>query len=264
MDRRSEMNEKSDDGTRRCFVARAIAALSLLILVADALPAQSDDFGMWYTISAEKKINKKWSVDIDTDFRTRNDSKTADRWTIGIGTSYKICKNLKAAASYTFLVDNNREKITYNDDGAFNNWRPSDWGTRHSLTLSLTGSIDIGRFSFSLRERWQYIYRPERTTERFDFDNGWWEDTKVRGKGKNVLRSRLKADYNIPKCKVDPYAMMELFNAWNLTKTRYTAGIEWKATKKHSFDMSYCYQNSSKSDDEGDIHYLCIGYKFKF
>lgn len=258
------MNKRRIGRALLCRIARATAIALLLVAAPVVLPAQSDDFGMWYTISAEKKIDKKWSVGIDADFRTRNDAKTADRWTVGVGASYKICKHLKASASYTLLVDNNAEKITYNDDGAYNNWRPSYWGTRHSVTLSLIGSVDVGRFSFSLRERWQYIYRPERTTDRFDFDNVWWEDTKVRGKGRNVLRSRLKVDYNIPKCKVDPYAAVELFNSWKIDKTRYRVGVEWKVTKKHAFDLSYCYQDSSKSDDDIDIHYMCIGYKFKF
>lgn len=228
--------------------------------------AQSDDFGMWYSLTAEKKLSRKWSVDVEGEFRTRNDAKTADRWSIGVDGEYKITRWLKASAGYTLLYDNNPEKISYNDDGSYNNWRPSYWGLRHRVAVSLAGSVDAGRFSFTLRERWQYTYRPEKTVDRYDFDNVWWEEKTVKSKSRHVLRSKLKIDYNIPKCKVDPYVDVELFNAWELQKVRYTVGVDWKLTKKHVFGLSYHYQDVNGDDDDNDVnsHILGLSYKFKF
>lgn len=90
---------------------------------------------------------------------------------------------VKVAAAYSLLYDNNKEKITWNPDGNYNNWRPSYWGVRHRFSFSVTGNVDIGRLKLSLRERWQYTYRPSKITERYDFDNAQWETTEVRGKG---------------------------------------------------------------------------------
>lgn len=240
-----------------------LAAVMLSPIVANA---QSDDFGMWYSLTAEKKLSKKWSIDVEGDFRTRSDSKTADRWSIGLDAEYKIAKWLKASAGYTLLYDNNPEKITYDDDGEYKKWRPSYWGLRHRFAVSLAGSVDYGRFSFTLRERWQYTYRPEKTTERYDFNDAQWEDKAVKGKGRNVLRSKLKVDYNIPKCKVDPYVDVELFNSWALQKIRYTVGIDWKLTKKHIFGLTYHYQDVNADDDDNDVdsHIIGLSYKFKF
>ncbi|MBR1542931.1 MAG: DUF2490 domain-containing protein [Bacteroidaceae bacterium] len=237
----------------------ALAALPLSVSAQDS----DDDFGIWTSIGAEKKINKKLSVEAEAEFRTRNSSKTADRWTGSIDVSYKIFPWLKASGGYKFIYNNNQEKITYHTDGSYNNWRPSFWGTRHRFHIDLTGDIDLGRFNLSLRERWQYTYRPEATTTRYDFDNSKWEDTTVSGKGKNVLRSRLQAKYNIPHSKITPYANVELFNAWSLQKVRYTLGADWKLSKQHEIGAYYRYQHVN-DDDEPNGHILGLSYKFKF
>jgi len=247
-------------------IAATVALTSVLLVWTTEARAQHDDFGVWTSVSAEKDFGKKWSIGAEGEFRTRNDSRTADRWTIGFDGSYKIVKGLKLGAAYSLLYDNNHESITRHEDGSLNNWRPSYWGLRHRFSVSLTGSVGIGRMKLSLRERWQYTYRPEKTTERYDFDNGYWEDTSVRGKGKNVLRSRLKIEYDIARCKIDPYADVELFNAWSLQKTRYTVGAEWKIKKKHTVGLYYRYQSVNAEDDDNDVgeHILGLNYNFKF
>ncbi|MBQ5377598.1 MAG: DUF2490 domain-containing protein, partial [Prevotella sp.] len=65
----------------------------LALLVTMMLPmnmfAQKDDFGMWFTVGAEKKINTKWSVGVEAEYRTRNKVKTPERWSFGVDGSYK-------------------------------------------------------------------------------------------------------------------------------------------------------------------------------
>ncbi len=240
--------------------------LTILLMLLPATAMAQDDFGVWYSAGAEKKIDKRWSVGVEAELRTRNDSRTIDRWDLGADVEYKIAKHLKASAGYTFLRDNNKEKISLHSDGTYNNWRPSYWGSRHRFHVDLTGSLDVGRLSLSLRERWQYTYRPSSTTRRYDFDNSLWEDTEVSGRGKNVLRSRLQVDYNIPKCKVDPYASVELFNAWSVKKVRYTVGAEWKIKKSHTLGLFYRFQDvrGDDGDNQADTHIVGLGYKFKF
>ena len=73
--------------------------------------AQSDDFGLDFELEVEKKLSKQWSLGLEGEVRTRDNTKTMDRWSGGLSVDYKIAKWLKASAGYTFLYDNN-EKIT--------------------------------------------------------------------------------------------------------------------------------------------------------
>ena len=250
---------------------KLLFASALLLLMPLMAQAQHDDFGVWYSLGAEKKVNKQLSIGAETEFRTRNDSKTADRWSIGVEADYKIIKGVKASLGYSFLYDNNGESLSYNYDNtgavaSLNNWRPSYWGHRHRVTASLQGSKTFGRLGVSLRERWQYTYRPEKTVQRYDFDNGYWEPKSIKSKAKNVLRSRLQLDYDLPNWKADPYVSVELSNAWNIQKIRYTLGADWKVKKVHTLSFYYRYQDIRNDDFDGepDMHVIGVGYKFKF
>ena len=253
--------------------------------------AQSDDFGMWFSAGVEKKVSSRWSLGVEGEFRTRDNVKTADRWSIGVDGGYKVTDWLKASAGYTLLFDHNvKETYSYYDDeddedepweGKIKRHRNANyWGARHRFNVSLTGSVTFGRLKLSLRERWQYTYRPEKTAMRDEYRyvydmNGALkdgyptmtsEDKTYDGKGKNVLRSRLMADYNIPHCKVDPFASVEAYNAWSLQKIRYTVGADWKISKPHTLTFYYRYQNVRDKDDdaEPDMHIVGLGYKYKF
>jgi hypothetical protein len=131
--------------------------------------------------------------------------------------------------------------------------------------VSLTGSVDFGNLSVSLRERWQYTYRPEKTVERTKVSNGKVEDKTYNGKGKNVWRNRLQLKYKLTSLW-RPYVNGETYVAGSgLEKYRLSAGTEIRLSKKHSFDVKYLFQKScSDDDDEGNRHILGFGYTFKF
>lgn len=258
-----------------------IAFLSLLTshLLPLSVSAQSDDFGLDFNLEAEKKLSKQWSLSLEGELRTRNDAKTNDRWSIGLGVDYKVAKWLKASAGYTFLYDNN-EKMSYFEatdeavlDGDAEVGDPKKyakyWAPRHRFNVSLTATQKLGDFKFSLRERWQYTYRPAYTVdERWSYLNNAYDgkEKTYDGKGKNVLRSRLQVEYDKKGLAITPYANVELFNAWSLQKTRYTVGLDWKLSKQHTLGAFYRYQTVRTDDDDNEpnIHLLGIIYKFKF
>ena len=77
----------------------------LMLCLSMVFYAQDNDFGLWYSVGVEKKIDKRWSVDVEGEFRTRNHARTADRWSVGGSADYKIKKRLKGSAGYDFLWD---------------------------------------------------------------------------------------------------------------------------------------------------------------
>ena len=249
-----------------------------VMMTAAAVYAQGDDFGTILSVEAEKKINKKFSVGLEAEMRTRDDVKNIDRWSGGVQAEYKLLPWLKASAGYTYLYDNN-ERISYYEEGdgkvtkgIVNVGDPKKrgeyWGSRHRFHVSLTGSQKFGNLELSLRERWQYTYRPEQTvSERYSYyDEDWDGDEHVyRGKGKNLLRSRLMAEYKIKYIPTTPFVSVETFNAWNLEKIRFTVGSDWRINKKNVVSLYYRYQHvHNSSDNEPNRHSIGLSYKVKF
>ena len=258
---------------------KQLFSVMMLLLPLTAV-AQGDDFGLDFSLEAQKKLSKAWSLSLEGEMRTRDNTKTTDRWSIGLDVDYKVTKWLKASAGYTLLYDNN-ERISYFEelddevlDGDADAGDPKKcakyWGTRHRFNVSLTFDKKLfGDFKFSLRERWQYTYRPEYTvSERWSYlDNAYDGNEKhYSGNGKNVLRSRLQVEYDKKGLNLTPYANVELFNAWSIQKIRYTAGLDWKLSRQHSIGAFYRYQNVRDDDDDNEpnTHLIGLGYKFKF
>ncbi len=226
---------------------------------------QGNDFGLWMSAGIEKKINKKWSVDFDFEYRLKDnidDSGWGEpaRWTLGVGAEYKVLKWLKFDAGYKFMRDHscatwNTEK--YRESRGF-------WGTKHRFYVSATASYKYQNVKFSLRERWQYTYRPEVADVTYD-----WEDDEFlpkKGKGKNVSRTRLMVSYDKKRTWYEPYISAEMYLGNGLEKMRYTAGCEFKLNKHNHIDVFYRFQDINHDDNfnDRDSHILGVGYKLKF
>ena len=83
-----------------------------------------------------------------------------------------------------------------------------------------------------------------------------------KSKTKNVLRSRLSADYKIKHFAGTPHLSAEIYNDWELSKIRCSAGMEWKLQKGHTLDTYYRYQH--RNNGKADTHTICLEYKMKF
>ncbi len=250
--------------------------LLLALVLAPVFALAQDDFGTSLSVEAEKKINKKFSLGVEAEMRTRNDMKTVDRWLGGVSVSYKLTSWLKASVSYQFLWDNN-ERISYYDDddkkvinGTVREGDPKKcaqyWGARHRFNVVLTGSYKWGALGLSLRERWQYAYRPEHTVaERWSYyDEDWDGDEHTyEAKGKHLLRSRFQVSYKIKNSPITPFANVELFNAMDLEKVRYNVGADWKINKKNEITMFYRLQKVHGDESEENIHLIGLKYSVK-
>ena len=250
-------------------MAKHVYALMVLAMAA-IIPAhaQSDDFGIWTEAGIEKKINKKLTLDAEAELRTRDDGfGEFDRWSVGVGATYKLNSWLKASVGYVFMNDNNHK--LYKDNLLYADY----WGTRHRLNVSLTASKEFGDLTVSLRERWQYTYRPELTVERYGaktieridlYEDELYDEKISKGKCSNKWRNRLQLKYKLTK-QWRPYVNAEsTVGGSGLDKMRYAVGTEYRLSKQHSFDVKYLYQHVYKDDDEGNRHVLGIGYTYSF
>jgi len=214
----------------------------LLGVVCCVIISAQDDFGSSLSFDITKRIVKGFNVSFEEEFRTRSDFSVTERFSHDLGLSYKPVKFLKVGGAYN-LINFNHEK--------------RGWEIRHRYYFYTTGILEIGRFSISLRERFQ-------STKRQGVGA-----SATRANPKLYLRSRLKADYNIRKSKFTPYASVELFNTLNdpqnnnLNQWRGVAGVEYKLNKKNSLEVFYRYTDYI-DEEEFDKHLFGIGYAFNF
>ena len=169
-----------------------------------------NDFGVWMTVGAEKKINKKWSLGLEFEYRLRDNIVDGKGWGA-------------------------QEETT-----AF-------WGSKHRVYVSVTGSYKVQNVKFSLRERWQYTYRPEVADVTYDWEHDRFEPKK--GKGKNVSRTRLQISYDKKRTWWEPYISAEMYIAHGLEKMRYTAGCDFKINKQNHIDLYYRFVDIRENDN---------------
>ena len=240
--------------------------IMLMILLPIGVRAQSDEFGTWTSVSLDKKLSKQFSLGTELELRTGNNLKNIDRWSAGISVDYRLAKWLKASAGYTYLYDYHPEAYTYQDDGDLNKRTMTYFGSRHRLSVSLTASKDFGKLNVSLRERWQYTYRPEQENMRMDYqhaDLGY--SYSVRGKATNIWRNKLQLKYKTTGL-LQPYLYGETYvSGTGFDKLRLSLGTDLKLSKRSSLNVGYVYQKVYDNvDEEGNKHVLSIGYKYIF
>ena len=264
-------------------------ALLALIAAAPLFSAsaqnEDDEFGVWATFEASKKINKKLKLDFEAELRTIEGVGDIDRVSIGAGASYKLAKWLKASAGYIFMythsLDEKKIKEAFDEDKGLYDYNIDHdyWTERHRFHLSLSGEYKVGRVEFSLRERLQYTRTNSATTDETkyrwqqNFDDEGNELPSTLGtekepdykktKENTTLRSRLNVKWDIPKCKINPFASVELYtrlDEWKgCDKLRYRIGASYKINKDNSVSLFYLYQDAN-DDDEPKGHAVGIGY----
>lgn len=282
-------NLKNKKRAGACLLAALFAFAPLFVANAQ----EDDEFGVWTTVEASKKITKKLKLDFEAELRTIEGLGDIERISLGAGASYKPVKWLKASAGYIFIYSHKPEtkKLRWNEDindydvatdldgNTFYNYNVDEayWTERHRFHISLSGDYKIGRVELSLRERVQYTRTNSATTDetkyRYDLgdeldpdDDKWGKKREPEfkeAKDNTTLRSRLTAKWDIPKCKVTPFASVELYtrlDEWKgCDKLRYRLGASYKINKDNSVSLFYLYQDAN-DDDEPKGHAIGIGY----
>lgn len=111
-----------------------------------------------------------------------------------VGLDYRILPWLKAGVSGSYILNNSTDK------GWTNRFRGAFW---------LTESVKLDRWKLSLREKLQATYYADSINI--------YQNPKTRW----VLKTRVKAEYDIPRSKYTPYFSAELRNTLNAVNPAY-------------------------------------------
>ena len=273
-----------------------LAASLAFFLPSVCLIAQNDDFSALMSVGIDKKIASGLSAEFEAEYPIRQDQK---QWSLSGNLSYRLYRNkaktfdVKADAGLKFSRIYKPEEKVMKDSviswdknlgqyvfrGQTFNVNDSYDYSRFKAFASVSLSYELGRFKFALRERYQFTWNDSvsivshrwrydkslgQISERPDKAETKWKATDNR---RHVLRSRLQIGYDIPTCKVDPYASAELLNdlknGFCIQKTRFTAGVECKIRKVHVFKLYYYYQHEPDDEEPGG-HVAGLSYCYNF
>lgn len=213
----------------------------VLISTAAFTLAQKKDFGMWYSITAEKEILKDLDLEVDVNLRTYHDVKEIEEGFADFGLGYKFNKHLSAGISYRYTQ-------TREDDELYH--------PRHKWFADFRAKTALGDFDVSGRLRFQQRYKT------------YFEDENDK-ESKEHLRFRIKTAYDIPKFPLNPFVTAELFlpvfdDNVNRTvdKQRFTGGFKYNISKKHSVELEYMFQRDF-FPDWTDMNIISVNYSIK-
>lgn len=134
------------------------------------------------SVGVEKNIFKGLSIFLEEEARFDDNFKSFDRFHTSLGMGYRVNQYFKLDMAYVFIAP-------YSSSNGFSL-------LRHRTFVDATGSVHFGKFSLSLKERFQWTYMAG--------------DINVFQTPRNVfhLKSKLTAKYKFKK--VAPYIFFEI------------------------------------------------------
>lgn len=282
-----------------------VLSLLALLFAVPIMANEDDELGIWSEIGIEKSIGTNWSAGLDLEYRAQNKA----RFSTGLSLGYKPFKHIKFGIGYNFLYTCRPDKYKDKSEGEVGsddytigyNLTPEYWFPRHRFSAEATGSIKLWKWlKISLRERYQLTHSKARSVEKYkyrknylkqyDFDEDWneitWyqatvtETTETEEKPAytdQVLRSRLKLEFDKKRCPFSPFISAELHNSiglhehWLLQKIRTGVGCSYKFRKQHKVSLSYTttfYMYDIEDNETVRLderrHAINIGYNYSF
>jgi Protein of unknown function (DUF2490) len=214
------------------------------VLLAIYLPisatAQKRDFGIWYGVSADKKLTDKIDIRLSTCIRTFENAAKIEEAFLEGGLAYSFSKYFAIGGSYRLT-----ENIENNNSYYF----------RHKWFVDFKGNLPVSDFSFS----WRFRFQTRIKTFIVDAKDKFPDYTGL---------IKLKALYKTPSFPVHPYLYSESFcpmfsdNTRMIGKNRLAAGVEFSISKRYSIAAEYIFQRIYLPHIS-DINIISINYNIE-
>ena len=220
--------------------------LTIFILSGATVFSQVNDAGFWTGFGLDYDINKKFSVEYESQVRFNDNVSHLNQYYNEITGGYKIVKGLQTSLTYRYSRKNN-------GDYYFNQYR-------FCLNLSYKYKIKPG-ITFSTRVRYQHSF------DRLKVVNDIFPDKK------NIFRMAFKVSYRNKDFKrIQPYLKYEFFNAIqpknsysSLDTYRVKIGALLDLPGKHAIKIFYMFEHENRSvDNRSHIYGIQYNYSLKF
>lgn len=211
------------------------------IIIAVSSFSQQEDAEFWTGISLEKKINKKFTLGLSEEFRFNENVSRIEQFFTNVGLTYKISKNISWGVSYRFVQKQELDN-TYNSS--------------NKIYTDLRLKKSISRFSFSLRNRYQFKYVNLFSEGETNTDN--------------YLRNKLSIKYNVKKSPFTPFIGAETYLKLNkdeykeIDRYRLTMGTSYKINKESKLSMFYRIEQDINVSEPIKANIFGLRYSYEF
>lgn len=266
------------------------AFLVVVLPFASAKAGDDDDFGAWLELGATKNLPRNWSVGLQSELRTKDNSHVVDRWSVGGSVGYKAHKYLKLGVGYSFMYDYHTDKTTkekYDSDGELESYRitPHYWSPRHRFSVEASSGIKLWKWlRVSGKVKYQFTHTPSLVVNRTDVEV--YEQMTPEGlvverdetpnpksydcESRQVLRSRVKFEVDKKRLAWSPFVAVEFHNNvalgehMSFDKLRTSIGTGYKINKRNDVSLAYVLTVDRREHPYDQMHAICASYSFEF
>lgn len=201
---------------------------------------KESDFQPRVDVGFEIPLAEDFSFTINNELRFRDNSKRIDRNYLQGSFSWETCDYFSLDAGYIFQSILNIGDLEYK----------REWQYRHRVFLDLKAELELDDWKLSLTERPLVNLRP-------------WADGIHDPKAEWLIRSKIKADYDIPKTDLTPYAFFELSNTLNtvdygggpfVDRLRFCLGMKWDFSDFCNMELYYYFDIKNARDVSYTTH----------
>ena len=174
---------------KKTIIIATLALLFPFMGLAQTDVALDPEVGGRLSLSIDKKITRGLHISLEEEIRADNNFGHFDRFQTTIGLSYKVHPNIKLGIAYALINCHDADERAFKDP-------------RHRLMADVTGTLSLGLWSLSLKERFQVT---RRTGDYNIYQNPQHAFT---------LKSRITAKYK-GFGNIQPYTYFEVRNYLN-------------------------------------------------
>jgi hypothetical protein len=212
----------------------------LVFLAGITTQAQVNDAGLWTSLSLEKRLNKKFSVELNQEVRLFENLSEVGSFYTEIGASYRLSKIFEASAGYRFI---NKRRL---DDS---------YSIRHRFLVNLNARKKWGQVSSALRVRYQSQYRDVNSSE----------DGRIP---ENYLRTKLTFKYDLNK-RYQPVLSGETFFHLNheegvlMDGYRIGAALEYDLSKRSDVELGYLIDREVQRNNPWTNYVITLSWNYR-
>ena len=214
-------------------------SINILFLFSSfVVSSQEHDFQIWTSLAAEKKITKKFNAELEHEIRIEDNVRQVGTILTDAGISYRLTNWLKVSGNYRFTL----KRL---DDGFYQD--------RHRFYCNLHFRHKTNFADYLFRTRYQNQFSDLKRDNYINTDN--------------YIRNKFTFEPKIVQAFVT-YISLETYHNLNddklysPTDIRTEAGIEYKVSRRQTFNPYFLFQHELRSNKLEFDYVLGLNYIF--